>query len=101
MWLPCGAFQRAELEPPSLCRVQQDTLSKRDIEELLDSYDLDPVRALTRALVKIVKTHDGSWDSIVGQIPDTIAAHDRLRGHDIASLDAVVKHLVEHRRLQK
>lgn len=93
-------FQRAELEPPNLCRVRTH-LSKLDIEELLDAYDNNPVDALTKSLSKILNGSDDSWDSIVSQIPESIASHSRLRVRDIAALDAVVKHLVEYRCLQK
>ena len=94
-------FQRAELEPPSLWRVRTNTLSKRDIEELLDAYDHDPVAALCTALSRIVEKHDGTWESLASSVPASVAPAGQLQRRDIAALDAVVKHLVENRRLQQ
>ena len=76
-------------------------LSKRDIEELLDAYDADPVDAVTVALRKIVESADPTWGCLVASVPESVAAQSGLRNHDIDALDAVVKHLVENRCLQK
>jgi hypothetical protein len=76
-------------------------LSKRDIEDLLDSYDDNPVGALATALEKLVGTHDLAWDSLVAYVPEEVARPDRLLSQEIAALDAVVKHLVENRRLEQ
>lgn len=76
-------------------------LSKRDIEELLGAYDNNPVDALTKSLSKILDGSGDSWDSIVSQIPESVASHSLLKVRDNATLDAVLKHLVEYRCLQK
>ncbi len=76
-------------------------LTKRDIEELLDAYDIDPTGALTVALSKIVGTPVSGWTTALTFVPESIAPQSRLRECEIGALDAVVKHLVENRRLQK
>jgi hypothetical protein len=77
----------------------QSVLSKRDIEVLLDEYDNDPVGAVSVALRKLIDDHDAPWHVLVAGVPESVASRSLLEDHDISALDAVVKHLVENRRL--
>lgn len=92
-----SGFQRAELEPPTLCRVPR--LSKRETETLLESYDRDPVGSLASALRIVLGDASLTWDTIIGHVPDHVADRDLLRARDITAMDAVTKHLVENRGL--
>ena len=75
-------------------------LRKRDAERLLNSYDLDPIAALTVALRIILDRPDASWSQLLDAAPIDDARRRLLVTADQASLDALAAELNERRCLE-
>jgi hypothetical protein len=91
------AFQRAELEPPTLAYMPR--LSKSDVEALLQSYDSDPTGCLLRALSVVLDITFSTWQQAVIQLPTDSFDTSALLREETEHLDALVKRLVENRAL--
>jgi hypothetical protein len=76
-----------------------DRLTKRQVEELLTSYDHDPIAALTVALRAITGQRDTEWPDLVDQVIDDPARRAGLLAADPADLDALAAELNELRGL--
>ena len=74
-------------------------LRKRDAERLLNSYDIDPVAALTVALRISLDWPDASWSQLLDAAPIHDARRRLLATADQASLDALAAELNERRCL--
>ena len=55
-------------------------LTKRNVEALLDRYDIDPIGALTTALRRVLEMPDASWDELLlaGPFTDAQGTPDSL-----------------------
>ena len=74
-------------------------LTKRNVEALLDRYDIDPFGALTTALRRVLEMPDASWDELLRAGPFTGAELARLGRGDEDALDGLVGELNENRDL--
>jgi hypothetical protein len=75
------------------------TLTKRDVEQLLATYDADPRAALRRALGRVLDRPDDDWSTLLaasGLDAGRVAALER---GDLVALDAPARTLNERRRL--
>lgn len=75
-------------------------LAKRDVELLLDAYDTDPVAALSVAL-DVLGVHGATWDRRIDALDVDAVVAQRLKDHDVATLDALVAQLVETRTVTR
>ncbi len=66
---------------------------------MLDSYDQDPVTALTTALCLTLEVDEGSWDELILLAGVTESQRKALSAHETAALDELLKKLVENRSL--
>jgi len=74
-------------------------LTKRNVEALLDRYDIDPIGALTTALRRLLEMPDARWDELLRAGPFTGAERARLGHGDDDALDELVGELNENRDL--
>ena len=74
-------------------------LKKVEVETMLDSYDEDPVTALTTALCLILEAEQPSWMHLVQLAGVTEAQRNALLAHETFALDELLKQLVENRSL--
>lgn len=72
-------------------------LTKRDVELLLSSYDINPVQALTVSLRKALGMPYASWRTIVERIEENDSERRLLLSHDELSLDRLVSLVNETR----
>jgi len=72
-------------------------LKKIDVTRLMDTYDRDPVAALTHALRIVLDQPDGEWTAMVKAAGFSCAQRIRLQGHDPAALDELLTYLNELR----
>ena len=66
---------------------------------MLDSYDEDPIAALTTALSLTLEADQPSWASLVHLAGVTQLQRHALLAHDTVALDELLKQLVENRSL--
>ena len=66
---------------------------------MLDSYDGDPVTALTTALRLTLEVDDATWDELILLAGVTESERKALSAHETAALDELLKKLVEKRSL--
>ena len=81
-------------------------LTKRDVEQLLATYDDDPVGALTVALRRVVADRDSSaagasWPQVVVLAVDDPVRRARLLARDVDALDELARELNERRGLDR
>lgn len=74
-------------------------LTKRDVEELLDGYDADPVAALTHALRKVLEQRTASFDELIVDARIGDARRGLLARREVAALDDLAAELNERRHL--
>jgi hypothetical protein len=75
-------------------------LTKRDVEDLLTTYDHDPVAALTPALCKVLDAAPGTpWDDLLALAPIRPERRAALARLDAEALDDLVRQLNEERTL--
>ena len=72
-------------------------LRKRDVEALLQQYDLDPVAALTTALRTTLDRPDLDFTALVNLAGFDCARRIRLQAHETAAMDELVAELNELR----
>jgi hypothetical protein len=78
-------------------------LSKRDVETLLETYDVDPVAALQTALRRLCGQPDAQFDQLLrhlatrGRLSPT--RHQLLARRDVEALDSLAGELNETRTL--
>lgn len=72
-------------------------LKKLDVINLMDTYDHDPVGALTTALRIALDQPDGEWTALVKAAGFSCAQRIRLQGHDPAAMDELLTYLNELR----
>ncbi len=66
---------------------------------MLDSYDEDPIAALTTALSLALEADQPSWASLVQLAGVTEPQRNALLAHETVALDKLLKQLVENRSL--
>jgi hypothetical protein len=81
-------------------------LTKRDVEQLLATYDDDPVGALTVALRRVVAAGNApasrvSWPQLVTLAIDDPERRARLLTRDVDALDELARELNERRGLDR
>jgi len=74
-------------------------LRKRDVEALLETYDADPIGALTGALRHLLDDTSGSFPSLLAVAPLPDDRRALLLAHDVDALDALLAELNETRTL--
>jgi hypothetical protein len=74
-------------------------LKKAEVESMLDSYDEDPVTALTTALSLTLEADQPSWAYLVQLAGVTELQRNALLAHETVALDELLKQLVENRSL--
>lgn len=72
-------------------------LKKADAARLLDSYDADPIAALTVALRIAIDLPGADWATVIAAAPLDEDRRARLRAGDVAALDALAAELNERR----
>jgi hypothetical protein len=75
------------------------TLTKKDIETLLDMYDQDPINSLRLAVSSALGHECPTWESMMLLLPQQYTASGSLARQEMSSMDDLVKQLVEHRAL--
>jgi hypothetical protein len=68
-------------------------LRKRDVERLLDTYDADPVAALTVALRVALDRPDASYPDLIADLPE----REALAENDSSAMDRLATTLNELR----
>jgi hypothetical protein len=74
-------------------------LTKRDAEELIDSFDANPQAALMRALRIATGMPHASWKSLVALTSTDLQHRELLYEGDQSCLDQLVKQLNEQRTI--
>ena len=74
-------------------------LKKADAARLLDTYDADPIAALTTALRVALDLPLATWPALIAAAPIDDDRRTRLLRGDIAALDALAAELNERRTL--
>ena len=77
--------------------VDARSLTKRDVEALMDDYDADPRRALQTALRIVSGRSHASFETLV----HLLGLSDELVSGDITALDALARELNENRGLSR
>ena len=75
-------------------------LRKRDVEHLLENYDINPRDALLSSLRIVFDDVQLSWLEALERLP-LQWNRDAIGALDTNACDLLVKHLVEHRTLEK
>jgi hypothetical protein len=76
------------------------TLTKRDVEQLLEGYDTDPVTALTAALRTALDEPDLEWTALVKAAGFSCARRIRLQAQETVALDELLAELNELRMVR-
>jgi hypothetical protein len=76
-----------------------NTLTKKEVEDLLNSYDADPVDSLRIAVSSLLGVDCPTWDSMTALMPTNYTASGALGRQEMTAMDELVKQLVEHRAL--
>jgi len=74
-------------------------LGKRDVEQLLATYDADPVEALRGALATVLDRPGADWSTVLAASGLPPAAVASLRAADPSALDDLARTLNELRTL--
>jgi hypothetical protein len=74
-------------------------LTKRDAEDLMNSYDANPLQALTHALRIVTGMPDASWNSLIAQVTTDLNQRKLLYTFDQQCLDQLAQRLNESRTL--
>jgi hypothetical protein len=74
-------------------------LSKRDAENLINSYDINPQQALTKALRIATGMPNASWKTLIDLCFTDTQQSELLQTLDQQSLDLLVRQLNEQRTL--
>ena len=75
------------------------TLTKKEVEILLDTYDRDPIGSLQIAVSSLLGVDFPTWDSMIALMPPRYTSSGSLARQETPSMDNLVKQLVEHRSL--
>ena len=75
------------------------TLTKKEIETLLETYDHDPEGSLRAAISSLLEIDCPTWESMTTLLPVPYTANGLLAGRETTAMDDLVKQLVEHRAL--
>jgi hypothetical protein len=75
------------------------TLTKKEIEALLETYDLDPVNSLRTAVSSLLGVECPTWESMMALLPSRYSSLSSLAQQETTAMDNLVKQLVEHRAL--
>jgi hypothetical protein len=75
------------------------TLTKKEVESLLDSYDNDPTGSLRTAVSSLLGVECASWEIMTSLMPAKYASSGSLQRQETTAMDDLVKQLVEHRAL--
>lgn len=75
------------------------TLTKKEIENLLDTYDHDPTGSLCKAIGSLLDVDCPTWESMTKLLPARFTATGSLARRETTAMDDLVKQLVEHRTL--
>jgi hypothetical protein len=75
------------------------TLTKKEVEALLETYDHDPVGSLCTAVSSLLEVDCPTWESMMALLPMRYAVSGSLARQETAAMDDLVKQLVEHRAL--
>ncbi len=75
------------------------TLTKKEIEILLETYDEDPAESLRIAVSSLLGVDFPTWDSMIALMPTRYTSSESLARQETSSMDELVKQLVEHRTL--
>jgi hypothetical protein len=75
------------------------TLTKKEVETLLGTYDADPAGSLRIAVSSLLGVECPTWDSMTALMPTQYTASGSLAQQHTEALDNLVKQLVEHRAL--
>jgi len=74
-------------------------LKKRDVEALLDTYDSDPVGALTTALQVVLERPDATWPELIARASLSQSRSAALLVGEQGALDSLAAELNELRHL--
>lgn len=74
-------------------------LRKREVEQMWQRYDTDPVGALSDALRRVLDTDEADWTALVKRAGFTCARRILLQARDQAALDELARELNELRSL--
>ena len=75
------------------------TLTKKEVENLLDSYDSDPIDSLRTAVSSLLGVDCVSWEAMTALLPAKYVSSGSLLRQETTAMDDLVKQLVEHRAL--
>lgn len=75
-------------------------LTKRQVEELVSTYDADPSAALLVALRIVLEDSTIDWRQATLKMPAYLPV-DALQQRDITALDQLLTHMIENRDLQQ
>ena len=75
------------------------TLTKRDVEDLMNNFDDNPQQALTHALRIVTGMPNASWRSLVAQVSQDLEHRELLYDANQSSLDKLAQQLNERRTL--
>ncbi len=75
------------------------TLTKKEVETLLETYDRDPVGSLQRAVSSLLGIECSTWEAMLTLLPSRYSALSSLAQQETTAMDNLVKQLVEHRNL--
>jgi len=75
------------------------TLTKKEVETLLETYDEEPAGSLRIAVSSLLGVDLPTWDSMIALMPSHFTASGSLARQETTSMDNLVKQLVEHRSL--
>jgi len=76
-----------------------NTLTKKEVETLLESYDADPSDSLRTAVSSLLGIDCPTWESMMTLLPERYTASGSLVRQEMTAMDDLVKQLVEHRAL--
>jgi hypothetical protein len=75
-------------------------LTKRDVEQMMLSYDADPTAALLTALRIVLNDSQMDWDTAVRVLPAHLP-REAIAAQDMHALDELLTYLAECRDLEK
>ena len=75
------------------------TLTKKEIETLLETYDHDPAGSLCTAISSLLEVDCPTWESMTTLLPVRYTVTGLLARRETKAMDDLVKQLVEHRAL--
>jgi hypothetical protein len=75
------------------------TLTKKEVETLLETYDVDPAGSLRIAVSSLLGVDCPTWDTMIALMSGHFTASGSLARQETTSMDNLVKQLVEHRSL--